>query len=103
MRREEVFAYADVDAAIHWLLGHPAPVQGEMQFECQLVTYGLYCGKAGGYRDPRAAQLPPGTGSSVTISLLATGIRACSFSNADRPIRRRMPAFPQIEQGCPQK
>jgi hypothetical protein len=39
MRREEVFAYADVDAAIHWLLGHPAPVQGEMQFECQLVTY----------------------------------------------------------------
>src|SRR5215472_17318509 len=64
MTREELFAYADVlasgDAPIHRLLGHPDPVQGDMQVECQLVTNGLYCGDASGYQDPRAAQLRPG-------------------------------------------
>ena len=63
MTREELFAYADVlaagDAPIHRLLGHPDPVQGDMQLECQLVTNGLYCGDASGYQDPRAAQLRP--------------------------------------------
>jgi uncharacterized protein YwqG len=64
MTPEEVLAYAGVlaaeDATIHRLLGHPDPVQGDMQLECQLVTNGLYCGNASGYRDPRAAQLRPG-------------------------------------------
>jgi uncharacterized protein YwqG len=31
-----------------------------MQLECQLVTHGLYCGDATGYRDPRAETLRPG-------------------------------------------
>jgi uncharacterized protein YwqG len=64
MTREEVRAYARVlpaeDTTIHRLLGHPDPVQGDMQLECQLVTNGLYCGNASGYRDPRAAELRPG-------------------------------------------
>jgi hypothetical protein len=64
MTREEVSAYAGVlvagDMTIHRLLGHPDPVQGDMQLECQLVTNGLYCGNASGYRDPRAAELRPG-------------------------------------------
>ncbi len=42
---------------IHRLLGHPDPVQGDMQLQCQLVSNGLYCGDASGYQDPRAAGL----------------------------------------------
>lgn len=42
---------------LHWLLGYPNQVQGDMQLECQLVTNGLYCGDPSGYRDPRAAIL----------------------------------------------
>jgi uncharacterized protein YwqG len=64
MTREELRAYAHVlpagDSTIHRLLGHPDPVQGDMQLECQLVANGLYCGNASGYRDPRAARLRPG-------------------------------------------
>jgi len=64
MSREEIRAYARAlpsgDGPIHRLLGHPDPVQGDMQLECQLATNGLYCGDASGYRDPRAARLRPG-------------------------------------------
>ncbi|MBO0823759.1 MAG: DUF1963 domain-containing protein [Actinobacteria bacterium] len=64
MSRDEGFAYADTfgtgDQTIHRLLGHPDPVQGDMQLECQLVTNGLYCGNLTGYRDPRAAGLRDG-------------------------------------------
>lgn len=41
----------------HRLFGHAAPVQSEMELECELVTNGLYCGDASGYKDPRAAEL----------------------------------------------
>jgi len=64
MSRDEGFAYAelfhDQDDMIHRLLGHPDPVQGDMQVECQLVTNGLYCGDSTGYQDPRAQDLRGG-------------------------------------------
>jgi uncharacterized protein YwqG len=64
MTREEGFAYAELfhdrDDVIHRLLGHPDPVQGDMQVACQLVTNGLYCGDSSGYEDPRAADLRTG-------------------------------------------
>lgn len=64
MSRDEGFAYAelfdDQDDMIHRLLGHPDPVQGDMQVECQLVTNGLYCGDSTGYEDPRAKELRDG-------------------------------------------
>ncbi|MGE5720228.1 MAG: YwqG family protein, partial [Nocardioidaceae bacterium] len=64
MSRDEGFAYAelfdDQDDMIHRLLGHPDPVQGDMQVECQLVTNGLYCGDSTGYQDPRAKELRDG-------------------------------------------
>ena len=64
MTCEEIRVYARVlpsdDPVIHRLLGHPDPVQGDMQLECQLVANGVYCGDASGYRDPRAARLRPG-------------------------------------------
>ena len=44
----------------HQLLGHPSPIQGDMQLECQLAWHGLYCGDSSGYEDPRAAALRPG-------------------------------------------
>jgi uncharacterized protein YwqG len=44
-------------APLHWLLGHPDQVQGDMQLECQLVTNGIYCGDTTGYQDPRRAVL----------------------------------------------
>lgn len=50
----------DQDGVTHRLLGHPDPIQGDMQEECQLVTNGLYCGDATGYNDPTARKLRPG-------------------------------------------
>jgi uncharacterized protein YwqG len=44
----------------HQLLGHPSPVQDEMQLECQLVAGGINCGGPEGYHDPRRAELEPG-------------------------------------------
>ena len=66
--QEQWLAYLDVvtarggvhDDVTHRLLGHPDPVQGDMQVECQLVSNGLYCGDRSGYEDPRAAGLLPG-------------------------------------------
>ena len=60
----EVSAYGNLvpdpdDTATHRLLGHPDPIQNDMQLECQLVTSGLYCGDETGYDDPRAAALKP--------------------------------------------
>ncbi len=64
MTREEVFAYADAfeadDAPIHRLLGHPEPIQGDMQLEAQLVSNGLYCGDPSDFEDPRAVELRDG-------------------------------------------
>lgn len=65
MSREESFAYSELleeeDEVLHRLLGHPDPVQGDMQLECQLVTNGLYCGDSSGYQDPRAKDLRAGS------------------------------------------
>lgn len=44
----------------HQVLGHPSPIQDEMQLECQLVSGGIYCGDPAGYKDPRRAELEPG-------------------------------------------
>lgn len=57
-------AYGDLlgdgDETVHRLLGHPEPVQREMQLECQLASHGIYVGDPSGYRDPRAEALRPG-------------------------------------------
>lgn len=45
---------------IHRLLGHPDPIQGNMQLEAQLASHGLYCGDASGYEDPRGKLLQHG-------------------------------------------
>jgi uncharacterized protein YwqG len=48
------------DRPKHQVAGFPAPVQDdEMEFECELVTHGLYCGDSSGYEDPRAAVMRP--------------------------------------------
>ena len=47
-------------APLHRLLGHPDPIQGDMQLECQLASHGLYVGDPSGYRDSRAADLRAG-------------------------------------------
>jgi hypothetical protein len=48
MTCEEIGVYAEArpsgDPVIHRLLGHPDPVQGDMQLECQLAANGVYCG-----------------------------------------------------------
>ena len=54
---EAIFA----DRPKHQVSGYPSPVQGDdMELTCQLVTHGLYCGDARGYKDPRAASLKAG-------------------------------------------
>ncbi len=49
--------YGGEDEITHRLLGHPDPIQGEMQLECQVVSHGLYCGDHTGYEAPKAAEL----------------------------------------------
>jgi uncharacterized protein YwqG len=49
--------YSDENYGGHQLLGYPSLVQGDIFTECQLVSNGLYCGDASGYRDPKAKKL----------------------------------------------
>ena len=55
-----IWEYEKSRTPMHQLLGHPAPIQNDMRLECQLVSHGVYCGSAKGWRDPRAKQLAPG-------------------------------------------
>lgn len=52
--------YSSDEELVHQLLGHPRPIQGDMQLECQLVSRGLYCGDLTGYNDPKASELAKG-------------------------------------------
>jgi uncharacterized protein YwqG len=42
---------------LHWLLGHPDQIHGDMLLECQLVSNGIYCGDLTCFHDPRRAVL----------------------------------------------
>lgn len=60
LSEEDTEKYCELLEAIgghHRLLGYSEPVQNEMELECELVTNGLYCGDASGYKDPRASEL----------------------------------------------
>jgi uncharacterized protein YwqG len=46
---------------IHRILGHPDPIQGDMQLECQLASNGLYAGNPSAYKHPRRKELEPGS------------------------------------------
>lgn len=52
----------DEDNRVSRLLGHPQPVQGEMQEECQLASNGIYCGDTKHLDDPAAQELVCGAG-----------------------------------------
>jgi len=62
--QDQRFAYASVvesePGVVHRLLGHPQPIQGDMQTECQLVSHGFYCGDGSGYEHRDAQPLLPG-------------------------------------------
>lgn len=59
--REVYYEWAERGATPrHQLLGHPYEEQGQMQFECQLVSNGINVGDASGYDDPRWPELKPG-------------------------------------------
>jgi uncharacterized protein YwqG len=45
---------------LHWLLGHPEQIQGEMQLEAQLTSHGIDTGDPAGYKDPRVEGLRAG-------------------------------------------
>jgi len=68
LTEEQGDSYSDVyeslsetnDASPSRVLGHPNPIQGDMQTECALVTGGLFVGDASGYKDPRRAELQTG-------------------------------------------
>jgi uncharacterized protein YwqG len=47
-------------APLHRIGGHAQPVQKDMRLKAQLVTHGIYCGDATGYKDPRRKALEPG-------------------------------------------
>ena len=49
------------EETIHRLVGHPDPVQGDMQHQCQLASNGIYCGNGKYMDDPRARELMTGS------------------------------------------
>jgi uncharacterized protein YwqG len=51
----------------HRLLGYSANIQGDMQLEATLVTNGLYCGNASGYKDPRREVLESGADDWILL------------------------------------
>lgn len=42
------------------LLGHSNNIQNGMEFQCELVHQGLYCGSSAAYQDSRVPELAPG-------------------------------------------
>ncbi len=67
LTEEEIDEYCRIsdipfhDIPKHQIAGFPAPVQEDnMELECQLVSNGLFCGDANGYKDPRVPSLTPG-------------------------------------------
>jgi uncharacterized protein YwqG len=50
----------DVPAGTHRLLGHPDPVQGDMQLEAQLASHGINCGTGAAEDDEQVDALRPG-------------------------------------------
>ncbi|HEY6629628.1 MAG TPA: YwqG family protein, partial [Acidimicrobiia bacterium] len=65
MSDDEQLAYVeateDVDSLAHRMLGYPDTIQGDMRFECQLVSHGLYAGDTSAYEGPRASELKSGS------------------------------------------
>lgn len=60
---ESTARFGDVpegDETAHRVLGHPDPIQGDMQLECQLASNGIYVGGPDGYTDPRVPSLKSG-------------------------------------------
>lgn len=65
LTRDNFDAYADIvdnesdkhRGPRHRLLGHPDPIQGDMQLECQLVHHGLPAGNPENYLDQRVEGL----------------------------------------------
>jgi len=51
---------AESGGVLHRILGHPDPIQGDMQLECQLVSHGLYAGDSSAYQHPRRKELELG-------------------------------------------
>jgi uncharacterized protein YwqG len=47
----------DEEEPHHRVLGHPDPIQGDMQTQCQLASNGVFCGEAAGYRGSRSKAL----------------------------------------------
>ena len=47
------------DGNVNKLLGYSDNIQGEMEFECELVTNGLYCGDSSSYNNPKSKALEP--------------------------------------------
>jgi uncharacterized protein YwqG len=65
--RDEQFRLADLhgsgDQTTHRLLGHPDPIQGDMQLECQLASHGLNGGDSTSYGDRRRRLVESGAAS----------------------------------------
>ncbi len=59
----EALGDPDVPAGTHRLLGHPDPVQGDMQLEAQLAFHGVSCGDGFREDDERIEELRPGATS----------------------------------------
>ena len=62
LSREENDRYFELEmdineeGTIHKLFGYPNQIQGDMQYECPLVTNGLYLGDATGYNDSKVSE-----------------------------------------------
>ncbi len=73
LSRDQLLEYRDLptrpeDHSIHRLLGHPDPIQGDMQLECQLAANGLSDG--GGKRNKRDTRRAAALAGDATDWLL---------------------------------
>lgn len=57
---EALFEYTHEESPSHRVLGHPQPIQGDMQLQCQLVTSGISVGDASYYGDSKRPEVEHG-------------------------------------------
>jgi uncharacterized protein YwqG len=73
------------ESPAHHLLGHPQPVQDDMELECQLASNGVYCGDPAGYASPEAARLKAGARDwSLLLQLDTDEERSMMWGDAGR-------------------
>jgi uncharacterized protein YwqG len=68
---------------VNKVLGHSNNIQGGMEYECELVSNGFYCGDATAYEDPKAQTLKDNSGNWNLLLQIDSNEEECGMMWGD--------------------